>query len=193
MMYDAEKAAQVALYFTRLEGGKINRLKLMKLTYLAEREHLRLYGEPMFEAELALMHHGPVPCELLDISYSEEVAPVSSDHKEKKPWHSYIQRDGRYYLTSKKEAEFKELDEINRADTEIIEKLYGQHKEKNQYELRDYTHTLQEWTRTPKGKREPIHHKNLFMQLDYNKDEADELCQRIKERKALDETYAVPF
>ena len=38
--YDVKKAAQVAAFFAIEAGGKINILKLTKLMYLADRDHL---------------------------------------------------------------------------------------------------------------------------------------------------------
>ena len=53
--YKERKAAQVAAYFALKEQGSINVLKLAKLLYLAERESMRLFDEPMFFDRLVSM------------------------------------------------------------------------------------------------------------------------------------------
>ena len=45
--YSARKAAQVAAFFAIKEGGAINVLKLAKLLYLSDREHLSQYDFPI--------------------------------------------------------------------------------------------------------------------------------------------------
>lgn len=47
MAYCEKRAAQTAAFFICRAGGAIEVLKLMKLMYLAERESLARYGEPI--------------------------------------------------------------------------------------------------------------------------------------------------
>ena len=46
--FQSEKAAQIAAYFAVLSGGQIEKLKLIKLMYLADREKMRQFDRPMF-------------------------------------------------------------------------------------------------------------------------------------------------
>ena len=47
--YDVRKAAQVAAFFAIKAGGKINKLRLVKLIYLADRQFMIRYDEPMLQ------------------------------------------------------------------------------------------------------------------------------------------------
>jgi uncharacterized phage-associated protein len=58
--FNRRKAAQVAAFFARAEGGRINVLKLVKLIYLADREFVLRHGEPMLDDRWVSMPHGPV-------------------------------------------------------------------------------------------------------------------------------------
>lgn len=65
--YDVTKAAQVIAFFALKQGGSINVLKVTKLAYLAERECMARYDEPMFYDELASLPEGPVPSITLNL------------------------------------------------------------------------------------------------------------------------------
>ena len=66
MAYSEKRAAQTAAFFISRAGGTIELLKLMKLMYLAERESLVKYGEPITGDVLVSMKHGPVLSNTLD-------------------------------------------------------------------------------------------------------------------------------
>ncbi|MBY0428011.1 MAG: SocA family protein [Alphaproteobacteria bacterium] len=58
--FNARKAGQVAAFFAKQENGSINVLKLTKLIYLADRNHMKNYDCPILNDELVSMPHGPV-------------------------------------------------------------------------------------------------------------------------------------
>ena len=53
--YKERKAAQTAAFFALRSGGSINILKLAKLLYLAERESMEKFDEPLFYDRLVSM------------------------------------------------------------------------------------------------------------------------------------------
>ena len=57
--YDAALAAQVAAVFLIREGGSMDKLKLVKLMYLAERGSVERHRRPMFFDENFSLEHGP--------------------------------------------------------------------------------------------------------------------------------------
>lgn len=71
--FDYKKATQAINYLTKKEGGQIDKLKLIKLIYLADRYHLRRYGRPVFNDTYLAMRLGPVGSSVKDI------AELSSD------------------------------------------------------------------------------------------------------------------
>ena len=66
--FDYKKAAQAMNYFTRKEGGQIDKLKLIKLVYFADRFHLRRYGRPIVNDAYIAMPLGPVGSSVKDIA-----------------------------------------------------------------------------------------------------------------------------
>lgn len=66
--FDYKKATQAINYLTEKEGGQIDKLKLIKLIYLADRYHLRRYGRPMVNDAYFAMPLGPVGSSVKDIA-----------------------------------------------------------------------------------------------------------------------------
>ena len=58
--YDDEKAVQCISYFIRKSGGRLEKLKVIKLLYLADRLSLTERGKPLNFDEYFSMPHGPV-------------------------------------------------------------------------------------------------------------------------------------
>lgn len=66
--FDYKKATQAINYLIKKEGGAIDKLKLIKLMYLADRYHLRRYGRPMVNDAYLAMPLGPVGSSVKDIA-----------------------------------------------------------------------------------------------------------------------------
>ena len=66
-LFNEKRTAQAAAFMLHSAGGRLPLLKLMKLLYLAERESLRLFGEPISGDKLVSMPHGPVLSKTLDM------------------------------------------------------------------------------------------------------------------------------
>lgn len=66
--FDYKKATQAINYLTQKEGGQIDKLKLIKLIYLADRYHLRRFGRPMVNDAYLAMPLGPVGSSVKDIA-----------------------------------------------------------------------------------------------------------------------------
>lgn len=66
--FDYKKAVQALNYLAELEGGKIDKLKAIKLVYFADRYHLRKYGRPIINDTYLAMPFGPVGSTVKDIT-----------------------------------------------------------------------------------------------------------------------------
>ena len=66
--FDYKKATQAINYLIKKEGGTIDKLKLIKLVYFADRYHLRRYGRPMVNDAYLAMPLGPVGSSVKDIA-----------------------------------------------------------------------------------------------------------------------------
>ncbi len=81
--FDYRKATQALNYFAKKAGGKITKLNVLKLVYLADRYHLRKYGRPIFSDAYWAMEWGPVASSVKDItefSGSEEEISYANNY-----------------------------------------------------------------------------------------------------------------
>jgi uncharacterized phage-associated protein len=174
--YDVAKAAQVAAYFAIKSGGQINVLKLSKLLYLAEREYMRRYDEPMFYDRLVSMPDGPVASITLNLI---------NGNTEDEVWQRYIQPRVGYDVSANPDIQECALDELSQADVEVLNSLWDQFGRMGKYELRDWTHkaeNIPEWE-DPEGSSSRILHSKVFRLL--GKNDPESLSRDIEEFRAL--------
>jgi uncharacterized phage-associated protein len=179
--YDPVKAAQVVAFFALKSGGRINVLKLAKLLYLAEREFMARYDEPMFYDRLVSMPDGPVT----SITYN-----LINGDGEVEVWRKFVApRDG-YDISAAMGVELATLDELSVAEVEVLEHLWAKFSKFDRYALRDWTHkkeNVPEW-QDPKGSSKPIDHTDIFKHL--GKSDAAVLAHQVKERRLLAKALA---
>lgn len=175
--YDVNKAAQIVAFFAIKEGGSINVLKVSKLVYLAEREAMRIYDEPMMYDRLVSMPDGPVASVTLNFMNGNNV-----DQR----WSEFVApRSGFSIPLAKRDVSIADLDHLSPADLDVLEALWGRFGDFDQYEIRDWTHVpenIPEW-RDPEGSSTPINHAEVFEHL--GKSIAEELSNDILEYRKL--------
>lgn len=116
------KSKEILTYFTNKEGGKINRMKAMKLIWLSNRLHLREYGRPITNEQYFAMKNGVVPSRILDLS-----------REKNKDGHDVIIGEAANTLV------------FSKSDIKIMEIIYAAFGDKTQFELSDLSHLYPEW------------------------------------------------
>lgn len=153
--YDSAKATQAVLWLLHRHGGAMNKLKLVKLVFFADREHLRQYGRPIVGGDYRAMPHGPVSSELLDV-----INRTVSDRK------------GPFVAEGRRVVANAPLDEdvLSESEVEVLEDVdrnYGKH---DGLRLRSVTHQLRAWRQNyPEGARTasvPLPYEDFFLDLD---------------------------
>lgn len=179
--YDVTKAAQAVAYLALKAGGKINVLKLSKLLYLAEREFMSLYDEPMFFDRLVSMPDGPVVSITLNLI---------NGNAEDEVWQQYVAPRQGYDVAATKEFSADDFEDLSLADREVLDNLWAKFGGFDKYKLRDWTHkkeNIPEWE-DPSGSSYSISHAKVFESL--GKDDAGELVRQIEERRIIAQKLA---
>ena len=150
--YNRDKAIQAVLWLLYRHGGTLNKLKLVKLLFLADKEHLIRYGRPIVGGQYYAMPHGPASSQLLD--HINEAA-----HKGSCP---FVLEDN--LVLSQTPAD---KDELSESDIKILDTINQQYGKVHWWTLRNLTHLLAEyiknWRRKQEGsKRHPIPYEDLF-------------------------------
>ncbi|MGH1337024.1 MAG: Panacea domain-containing protein [Aureispira sp.] len=138
--FQYKKAVQLINFFTHKEGGEINRLKAVKLVWLADRLHLRQHYRLITEDTYYAMPRGPVPSNTLNLL--KEGRGLTNEQFEYAQ--EIIQKKGNFTYTTKKSV-YKKIFSIT--DCIAMEAVYEQFGILDKYQLSELSHTYPEWKR----------------------------------------------
>lgn len=156
--YRSEKAAQAAASFLLRGGKKMDKLKLVKLLYLTERESVQHRGRLMLYDEYYSLPHGPVCFSSLN---------GLNGALDKERWSKYIIRDGRQDVYVCDNISDDSLDQLSGSDISIIERVWGRFGWMTASQIRNWTHQhCEEYVELETG-RMPITLKHLAVAVGY--------------------------
>lgn len=189
-----EKVIQALNYLVRKEKNEINKMKLIKLIYFADRYHLRKYGELLTQDKYFGMKLGPIPSITKDVlSFNDFLDENILNYAEE-----FIEQKGKYDIISKKEVDKDYLSETEVEALEFAYKIFG---DKDQYKLSEITHDYPEWInikdKLDNSKRVEIDIKNFVNDpinkqdpcYELEKTEKEELLEEIEEKLASPISY----
>lgn len=136
---DYRKAVQAINFFAQKEHGKINKMKAIKLIYLADRFHLRKYGRPVTNDFYIAMKFGPVGSKVKDLAELSFVLP----EEEKNYAEKYIVTNG--YNTESRTV--IDEDVFSKTDLEALEFAYKNFGKHDKFKLAEITHDFPEWAK----------------------------------------------
>ncbi len=128
----------------------MNHLKLMKLLYLAEREALIRLGRPIIFDYCVSMDHGPVLCQTLNLLHGES---ESDGH-----WEKAISQPINNEVSL---IDDPGDDKLSDAEDQLIREIFARHGTKSRWQIRDFSHTLEEW-QDPKHSSIKIDYKDIL-------------------------------
>jgi len=137
-VFDYKKATQSLNYFADKSGGKINRLKALKLIYFADRYHLRKYGRLITNDTYYAMDNGPVATGTKDIAEESEFTGIEAQNYAS----NYIESFGKYNFISKKPVDKAEL---SVSDLEALGYVWNKFGHLDQWAIVDLTHKYPDW------------------------------------------------
>lgn len=141
--FDHTKATQCINFFAEQEGGNINKMKAIKLIWLADRLHLRKYGRPIVNDAYWAMEYGPVGSSVKDITQLSTLLPT----EERKYATKYLKKQSKYRIISKKNPDYEIF---SNSEIEILKKVYEKFKDYNAFELAEFSHKFHEWKKHEK-------------------------------------------
>ncbi len=128
--YDPNRARNAALWFLHHHGGQMSVLKLVKLLFLADFEHLTRYGRPITGGPYCALEHGPVAS-----SFYEEVKPNANPITE-------FHRSGKEIVADEAPNE----DFLAESDLEALASVNARYGAMDGFRLRDLSHAYRLWT-----------------------------------------------
>lgn len=175
--YREDKATQAAARLLELHGGRMNYMKLIKLLYLAERAALVRWGRPITFDQYYSLPHGPV----LSLTYNRIVD--EPDPEQRSYWHQYISAPQNYVVELERHAP---NDQLSQAEEELLDSIYGEFGQLDQWQLRDATHELPEWV-DPDGSSVPITARDILLAEGYSEQDVREIESALEAEAKADE------
>lgn len=144
-MFTVEKVAQSASYFLKnADGTSLPYLKLMKLLYIADRDAVKKLGYTISNDDHYSMKRGPI----LSNTYRLIMGSFDSESVQE-TWNKTIVRSSSQIYSVELASSVSELDldELSRAELDILESVWRRFGQLDKYELVDWTHkNCPEWT-----------------------------------------------
>lgn len=152
--FDHLKSVQMVAFFVRKAGGRAEKLKLVKLLYLAERRSFQRRGKPMNFDSYFSLPHGPVVSSALN----------GMDHLlEDASWDALAQADNRKDITVNGEVAENRL---SLADRAILEATWDEFGGMTASQIRNWTHEhCPEYVEVEPGSRLPIDLSEIMGQV----------------------------
>lgn len=151
--FDHLKSVQMIAYFVRKAGGTAEKLKLVKLLYLAERLSFQRRGRPMNFDSYFSLPHGPVVSSALN----------GMDHELDAPEWDALALENRRDVTIVQPVQ---EDRLSRADRAILDDIWERFGGMTASQIRNWTHSnCAEYVEVEMGSRLPIEVGEIMAQV----------------------------
>ena len=175
--FQEDKAADAATFLLRRHGGRMTRLRLIKLLYFAEREAAERHNRPICGGRYVSMDNGPVLSEVYDLIKGERPSQV---------WAERIASEG-YDVNL---VEDRPPSAVSEAELEILDAIYDQWGNQNLDEILRHAHEdLAEW-RDPKGSSLAIEPADFLKALHKTEQEIREIAEEVQVENHYHQIFA---
>ena len=130
-----------ALHYLLKKIGKADKLKLLKLLFLADKYHLIKYGRTVTGDEYWAMEYGPVGSVAKDILSFDP----NFNSYELKMAKRFIQKEGENDFKPSENIKIEDLDYLSETDKEALDFIVDHFGGKPTFDLVNFTHKYPEW------------------------------------------------
>ena len=150
-IFNPNCATDAVALLVELAGGRLNRVAVLKLLYLAEREALAKYGTSITGSQFYSLPHGPI---------SSEVYGLIKGDWQSERWSAYLRSDGNDVVLIRERSN----DWLREADEELLMKHWDEHRCGDGFPdaLVGFSHDLPEWSRPRGEKSVPITERQML-------------------------------
>ncbi len=164
--YNRDKAIQVALWLLNRHGGTLDKLKLVKLIFFADRKHLARYGKPIVGGNYCAMKFGPVLSEFLDdLNKAQKKGTFPFESTTTNKVYTNVQPN-------------EEL--LSESDIKILEMVDKNYGRLDPFKLAKITHALKAWEKNYPNPNDntsyPLPYEDFFLD-----EEDDSMLEIIKD------------
>lgn len=165
--FNYKKSVQALNYLAQNFGGSLNKMKALKLIWLADRLHVRRYGRSITGDVYFAMPFGPVPSTTRDLVESyQSLNELESEYREQ--FISTSNTD-KYNFSS---IGVLNLKVFSKTDLNIIDEIIEKFGQLKEFELSNFSHIFPEWIRyeselkAKNSSRFEIDYKDFFVNVE---------------------------
>lgn len=166
--FDERKATQMASWLLEKTNGRMKYLKIIKLIYIADREAIRRWGQPLTGDSYYSLPHGPVVSRIQDLITDDPTFSESTY------WNDFISRDNYDVVLTVRPP----YDRLSDAEIELLQEIFDTYGQMSRWQLKDLTHKFLEW-QDPNGSSRPISYQEILKAVG-KEAEAEELAREIE-------------
>lgn len=134
--FNTTKVKQAAAVLIKAHAGRMSRLRLLKLLYIADREHFAQTLRPITGDRAVALENGPVPARTNNLLKGEDSdAPL---------WEQHIQPEG---PQDHRLVGDPGVDKLTRREIDLLHQVSERHRSCNDYDIAVETQQFQEWAR----------------------------------------------
>src|SRR5690606_35210841 len=149
---------------------KMSSVRLLKLLYIADREHLKKAGRPIIGDQPVAMKNGPLHSAVYDL--------VRGTHRAEDVWSRYIHKD-RYEVEHVVDPGVSEL---SRSEIETLNAVSDRYTNYGEWELVDLTHKFSEWIATyQENMARPIPLESILDAIGFEGDDKALILEELRE------------
>lgn len=168
VMFNVKTVAQAVAWLLSKSDEPLDRMKVQRLLYLADRECMNQTGFPITDDVYYHMKYGPVLSRTLDLMKGNDTDEY---------WDKWIMTKGsndNYQLISVRAGNFNReaLDHLSDFELGILDGIWNDFGCMDRFELSRYTYTLPEYVQT--DTRENLSHVDILLALGYEKKAAQD-------------------
>jgi uncharacterized phage-associated protein len=132
--FNFDKALQAAAVFLGLDGEQMERIRLLKLLYITDRELLAETGRTITGDRVVAMEHGPVLSQVYDL--------IKGEASRAGEWNHYIRTVGHRVELRKDPGR----GELSRGEVQKITEVTDRFRNVDDWSLSELTHDFPEWS-----------------------------------------------
>ena len=167
--FNPKKSAQAGAYLLKANGGDMEKYLWIKMLYLADRESLQRWEEPITGDTPASLPYGPVLSIIYDLTKGD--CPNLREY-----WSEFIsdadQETNRVQLKGD-----PGVDELSKAEVDILQSVFDRFRNYTWDQMRDFCHNLPEYEDVGKGSK-PLPFEKILLAVGKNPSEIQEAERR---------------
>jgi len=147
--FDFDKFLAALHYLAVRRVPELDKYKVCKLLFLADKYHLVRYGRPIVGDRYCPLPHGPVPSHSLDL-LNEFIKSENEEPEEVSRMSDVLELDRKFQyprLMSKRKMGSEEIEALSKSDIEALDHVIKTFGAKGFYELKSLTHSVYAYKR----------------------------------------------